>query len=164
MTAFLCARCGVTLTPELTALPTVPEPPDESARDAETRRAASTVPRGRYAIEAEPWGAPYVPHEDPDAMVPCQPRGNIRIVDDACLISAGPRHTIVAHPEDVPDLHPLPGWENSSGCCGPAGTDGPNRACACGNRLATLTADCYTSYEMHLDPVRVHPVEVGVDG
>ena len=59
----------------------------------------------------------------------------------------------------APGLQPLPGWANASGCCGPTGTDGLNRACACGARVATLAADCFGPYELHLDPVRVYPFD-----
>ncbi|MEV0428728.1 hypothetical protein [Micromonospora sp. NPDC050495] len=159
MTIFLCARCGEALTADLAALPAVPDAPDESQRDPETRRLPSTVPAGHYAVETEPWGGPYVPQDNQDDPKPCQPRGNCYCTDDGFVTSAGPRNTIVIHPDDAPTLRPLPNWENSSGCCGPAGYHGPNRACPCGNRLATLAADCYTPYELHLDPVRVTPVE-----
>ncbi|MCW3817382.1 hypothetical protein ONA91_23305 [Micromonospora sp. DR5-3] len=158
MTVFLCARCSVALTPDLAALPTVPDAPDEADRDPKTRRLPSTVPLGHYAVEPDPWGAPYIPQDDQNPE-PCQPRGNLMVIDDAFVISAGPRNTVVIHPDDAPALQPLPNWENSSGCCGPTGQHGPNRACPCGNQLATLAADCYTPYELHLDPVRVHPVE-----
>lgn len=79
--------------------------------------------------------------------------------EDGFVISAGPRNTVVVHPDDVPDLLPLPQWENSTGCCGPNGTEGPNRACPCGARIATLAADCFGPYEVHLDPVRTYPFD-----
>ncbi|MGW2863276.1 hypothetical protein [Streptomyces sp. NPDC001205] len=48
MTVFLCSKCGTAITPELAELAAVPEvSDDERDRDKETRRAPSTVPRGR---------------------------------------------------------------------------------------------------------------------
>ena len=32
-----------------------------------------------------------------------------------------------------------------SGCCGPAGSDGPNQVCRCGAEVGTLQDDCWTS-------------------
>ncbi|PWK70496.1 hypothetical protein BCL76_105451 [Streptomyces sp. CG 926] len=156
MTVFHCSACGHALTPDLTALPAVPTVPDlDLARPEGARKAPPTVPRGSYAIETEPWGAPFVPQEDQDDPVPSQPRGLCRAVGDhGFVISAGPRDTIVVHPEDASVLQPLPGWANSTGCCGPEGTEGPNRACPCGARIATLAADCTGPYELHLDPLR----------
>jgi hypothetical protein len=34
------------------------------------------------------------------------------------------------------------------GCCGSDGLDGPNRACACGNVVATEKSDCWTQPEV----------------
>lgn len=72
------------------------------------------------------------------------------------LISAGTRHTVLVHPDNATDLQPLPNWENSNGCCGPTGDEGLNRACPCGAPVATLAADCFGPYELHLDPVRTY--------
>ncbi|MGY4395622.1 hypothetical protein ACVWZA_000783 [Sphingomonas sp. UYAg733] len=32
-----------------------------------------------------------------------------------------------------------------NGCCGPAGSNGPNQKCQCGAEVGTLQADCWTS-------------------
>ncbi|MFE6335858.1 hypothetical protein ACFVOK_22035 [Streptomyces sp. NPDC057798] len=136
MTVFYCSKCGATLTPDLLALSAVPTVPGlEDARPRGARQAPPTVPQGYYAIEAEPWGAPFA-------------------VRDRCLGRV--HNTIVIHPDDAPALRPLPNWENGTGCCGPNGTEGPNRACVCGARVATLAADCFGPYELHLDPVRTY--------
>lgn len=158
MTVFYCSKCGVALTPDLVALDAVPDLPDESDRDRGTGLLSSTVPRGRWGVEPEPWGAPYVPHPDQENGR-TQPRGPLTIVQNVLMASAGPRGDIVVHPEDVPSLQPLPGNENGNGCCGPAGNQGRNRMCACGSRLATLAADCMGAYELHVDPVRVYPFD-----
>ncbi|MFJ5850867.1 hypothetical protein [Streptomyces sp. NPDC092903] len=157
MTVFYCSKCGIALTPDLTALSDVPIVPDlDSARPKGARQASPTVPRGHYAIEREPWGAPFVCQEDQDNPVPGYPRGPLMATEEGFVVSAGVRNTIVVHPDDAPGLQPLPGWENSTGCCGPNGTEGPNRACPCGVRIATLAADCSGPYELHLDPVRTY--------
>jgi hypothetical protein len=157
MTVFYCSKCGNALTPDLAALPTVPTVPGINvARPEGARQAPPTVPQGYYAIEPEPWGAPFVPQKDQDNPVPSQPRGLLRATPDGFVISVGARNTIVLHPDDASVLQPLPRWENSSGCCGPDGTEGLNRACPCGARIATLAADCSGPYELHLDPVRTY--------
>ncbi|MEV7612417.1 hypothetical protein [Streptomyces sp. NPDC089799] len=122
--------------------------------------AAATLPQGHYAIETEPWGAPYVPHPDQGYTGPRQPRGHWTVDQGVTVLSAGPRGNIVIHPEDAPALRPLPDWENSGGCCGPSGDSGLNRACPCGARVATLAADCFGPYELHLDAKRVHGHEL----
>lgn len=162
MTAFYCSRCRARLTPDLVELPAIPEVScDDEDRDPETRRAPSTLPRGHYAIEPEPWGAPYVPHPDQESVEVAQPRGLMTCVDGVLVVSAGQRNNIVIHPLDAAGLQPLPNGENSIGCCGPAGNSGLNRACACGAPVATLAADCYGPYELHLDPLHVDALDPG---
>ncbi|MFF0627184.1 hypothetical protein [Streptomyces sp. NPDC004296] len=63
---------------------------------------------------------------------------------------------MLVHPDAAAGLQPLPNWENSNGCCGPTGDEGLNRACPCGAPVATLAADCFGPYELHLDPVRTY--------
>ncbi|MGW7175764.1 hypothetical protein [Streptomyces xanthophaeus] len=156
-TVFLCSKCGTAITPELAELATVPDVShDDRDRDKETRRAPSTVPQGRYAIDPEPWGAPYVAQDDQEDPKPAQSRGLMVCGEDGFVISAGSRRTVLVHPEDAAGLRPLPGWKNSSGCCGPTGDKGLNRACPCGAPVATLAADCFGPHELHLDPVRTY--------
>jgi hypothetical protein len=160
MTVFYCTKCSTPLTPDLLALPQVPEitDPDEG-RDKKSRRAPSTVPRGHYAIDPEPWGAPFVPTDQPEQRNKPAGRALLRTWSPTPTISAGPRDTIVVHPDDAPQLQPFIQGTNHQGCCGPTGTGGPNLACACGSRLATLAADCIGPCELHLDPVRVYTWE-----
>ncbi|MFE3458553.1 hypothetical protein ACFXKD_13505 [Nocardiopsis aegyptia] len=164
MTVFLCSTCGTTITPELAELAAVPDVGANDDRDEETRRAQSTVPRGHYAIDPEPWGPPYVVQDDQEDPKPANPRGPVVSEvfmgsegGEVFLISAGTRHTVVVHPADAADLRIPPTGENSRGCCGPTGDEGLNRACTCGAPVATLAADCYGPYELHLDPVRTTP-------
>jgi hypothetical protein len=147
VTVYLCAKCSTELTPELRRLHAVPDVPADPDRTKGEVLAPSTVPRGYYAIEPEPWGAPYAPGRDPWSHA------------GGSCVSAGPRNTVVIHPEDAPLLQPLPGNGNGIGCCGPSGMYGPNRACPCGTVVATLTADCLGPYELHLDPVRVFALD-----
>ncbi|MFF8413977.1 hypothetical protein [Streptomyces omiyaensis] len=156
MTVFLCSKCGTAITPELAELAAVPDlAADERDRDEETGRAPSTIPRGRYAIDPEPWGAPYVVQEDQRNPRPAQARGYlVSRAEEGFVVSAGSRRTVLVHPDDAAGLQPLPDWKNSAGCCGPAGAQGLNRACPCGAPVATLAADCFGPYELHLDPVR----------
>ncbi|MFD8799964.1 hypothetical protein [Streptomyces atroolivaceus] len=157
MTVFLCSKCGTAITPELTELAAVPGvSDDERDRDKETRRAPSTVPQGHYAIDPEPWGPPYVVQDDQEDPKPAQSRGPVVCREEGFVISAGSRHTVLVHPDDAAGLQPLPNWENSSGCCGPTGDEGLNRACPCGAPVATLAADCFGPFELHLDPVRTY--------
>lgn len=163
MTIFHCSACGSALTRDLTALTAVPSVPGLGrARPRQARQAPPTVPRGRYAVESEPWGAPFVPQANQDDPVPSQPRGSVTAIGgDGWVVSAGPRDSVVVHPGEAPLLEPLPGWENSSGCCGPDGNSGPNRAWPCGARVATLAADCTGPYELHLDPGRIRAAPSG---
>ncbi|MDX2291007.1 MULTISPECIES: hypothetical protein [Streptomyces] len=157
MTVFLCAKCGTAITPELAELAAVPDlAVGERDRDKKTRLAPSTVPRGRYAIDPEPWGPPYVVQDDQKNPRPAQPRGPRIRREEGFVTSAGSRQTVLVHPDDATGLQPLPNGENSTGCCGPAGDEGLNRACPCGAPVATLAADCFGPYELHLDPVRTY--------
>ncbi|MFB6857418.1 hypothetical protein ACFCWV_33725 [Streptomyces sp. NPDC056341] len=157
MTVFLCSKCGTAITPELAELAAIPDVfDDERDRDKKTRRAPSTVPRGHYVIDPEPWGPPYVMQHDQDDPKPAQSRGPLVCREEGFVISAGSRQTVLLHPDDAAGLQPLPNWENSNGCCGPTGDEGLNRACPCGAPVATLAADCFGPCELHLDPVRTY--------
>ncbi|WP_329044916.1 hypothetical protein OG810_06225 [Streptomyces sp. NBC_01693] len=157
MTVFLCSRCGTAITPELAELAAVPDvSDDERDRDKEARQAPYTVPQGHYAIDPEPWGPPYVVQDNQEDPKPAQSRGPVVCREEGFVISAGSRHTVLVHPDDAASLQPLPSWENSSGCCGPTGDKGLNRAGPCGAPVATLAADCFGPFELHLDPVRTY--------
>jgi hypothetical protein len=41
------------------------------------------------------------------------------------------------------------------GCCGPSGSEGPNRVCGCGCEIGTERSDCIWPHAVYLDPVRV---------
>ncbi|KOG53735.1 hypothetical protein ADK76_26495 [Streptomyces griseoflavus] len=157
MAVFCCAKCGATLTPDLRALEAVPDvSTHEKDRDRKTGLAPSTVSPGHYAIDPEPWGAPFVAPGPDDRRGGDDDRALLMPPDMTGMISAGPRDTVIVHPDDVPGLRPADGLGKHHGCCGPLGTGGRNMACgACGTLVATLAADCMGPHELHLDPVRV---------
>lgn len=162
MTVFYCAKCGVALTRDLLALPSVPEVADpDHGRDPDSGRARSTVPCGRYAIDPGPWGAPFVPVGEFRRDVRGTGRELLR-ADSGITRSAGWRDSVVVHPDDVlPRLESFAFGTNWLGCCGPTGAHGPNLACMCGSRLATWAADCLGPNELHLDPIRVYAWDQG---
>lgn len=157
MTVFRCVRCNQPLTESLTLLspfPTRPEPMEQQI-------APSTVPRGCYAVDPEPFGAPFVPNDDLQEAVAAM--ANMTVVrDGAFLKSAGPRDTVALHPDDAVALHDSPEREPWIGCCGPSAMYGPNQLCACGNPVGTLVADCLMQNELHLDPRRIWAEEMRV--
>lgn len=154
MTVFYCMKCGAALTPELTALSVLPDVVgwDDVAADERARIGRSTIPQGFYAIDPEPWGAPFVPLGEGQRSR-TTPRTPLRPNLDT-MTADGPRNSVVLHPSDALDLQPFIDGRNNQGCCGPTGAFGPNLACRCGSRLATLAADCMGPCELHLDPVR----------
>src|SRR5262245_61355477 len=80
VTSFRCATCGAKLTAELAHLPSLPATSADVTRE-DGRRASSTVPRGHFGIEPEPWGAPYVPHPDQEHGGVAQRRGSMYVCD-----------------------------------------------------------------------------------
>ncbi len=68
MTLFACRECDKERTGTLHVLSAVPEAPapNPDPVTAEDRRAPATMPRGRYAVETEPWGPSLVPAETED--------------------------------------------------------------------------------------------------
>ncbi|MEU7204465.1 hypothetical protein [Streptomyces sp. NPDC045470] len=164
MTVFFCAKCGNTLTPDLRRLPAVPDvSTHDKDRDRRTGLAASTVPPGHYAIDPEPWGAPFEPAGPGRGRV-MNDRALLMPPGMADLVSAGPRNTVIVHPDDTPDLRQVAVPAGHHGCCGPLGTSGRNMACTCGTLVATLAADCMGPHELHLDPVRVYGYDEGASG
>jgi hypothetical protein len=46
----------------------------------------------------------------------------------------------------LPTVLPSPDMMRGMGCCGPDGTNGPNRLCTCGAEIGTEISDCWTSW------------------
>ncbi|MFG3491531.1 hypothetical protein [Streptomyces sp. NPDC047972] len=161
MTVFLCAKCGTALTPDLRRLPDVPDVSTHEKDRGGNRLAPSTVPRGCYAVDPEPWGAPFTTAEAGATAVRAG-RALLMPPDLTGTVPAGPRDSVIVHPEDVPTLRLSGSLGVHHGCCGPLGTGGRNMSCACGARVATLAADCMGPYELHLDPLRTYGLAAGV--
>ncbi|GAA1231411.1 hypothetical protein GCM10009665_22180 [Kitasatospora nipponensis] len=157
MTVFVCSACGLAITGPLTELTEMPaRPGDQGYRKADgSRRATATMPLGFFAREPEPWGAPLVPTDECREVFP----GGPCLGDpdgDRFLVSAGPRNTVVLHPDDARGLRKdTDCTRHSSGCCGLHGHAGMNRQCPCGAHVGTLINDCNTAYELHLEPTQV---------
>jgi hypothetical protein len=160
-----CAACGVRLTEPLRLLPELPPRPESDGRKGSdgSRHAPPTVPRGAYAVDPEPCGAPYVPHPDPEWCDAANP-GNACLGDPdgpGFLVSAGPRGTSVTHPEDTRAYLSGDPAVTEFGCCGPPGREGPNEPCGgCGAVGATLYADCSGAYETDFLPGAVRVTAV----
>ena len=86
-------------------------------------------------------------HED---ATPLQKRSGEQIVQVGTRVysRAG---AIVVHPEDVIRDAIVSAGEDY-GCCGSDGTTGLNRACLCGQMVATEWSDCWTPAELSFDP------------
>ncbi|WP_330459991.1 hypothetical protein OIB37_25840 [Streptomyces sp. NBC_00820] len=188
MNVLVCAACGHHLTEPLRPLPElpprpadgltvdvpvapdgltvdVPVDPDGPADDVPVApdgasHAPSTVPRGAYAVDPEPCGAPFVPYPDPERVESAVPGGRGGAPDGpGRLVSAGPRDTLVVHPEDSAAFLARDPASRGTGCCGESGTEGPNRVCGgCGAPVATLFSECYGPYEIHFLPDAVRTV------
>ncbi|NUP37243.1 MAG: hypothetical protein HOY76_09575 [Streptomyces sp.] len=159
MNVLVCAACGRRLSEPLCLLPELPERPPRDGRKGPDglRHAPPTMPSGTYAVDPEPSGAPYVPHPDPEWMGEALP-GTVVLDPDGpgCLISAGPRDTLVVNPEDTRGLLASDDALQGFGCCGPPGREGPNFVCpGCRAEVATLFADCSGPYETHFLPAAV---------
>jgi hypothetical protein len=125
VSVFACVSCGAALTPRLTFAAPSTEP--ESA----------TVDPGGFFVDPEPRSRTY------DGRT-------------GALIDVASTHCIVVNPTDVVDAR----WHRDdgswSGCCGPGDDPRENLLCGhCGSPIGTLLADCYTSFEVRLEPARV---------
>ncbi|MFI7412444.1 hypothetical protein ACIBU0_27615 [Streptomyces sp. NPDC049627] len=154
----LCTACGHRLTEPLRRLPELPERPARDPRNSNpdgSRHAPPTVPRGTYAVDPQPSGAPYVPEPDWDTWMGTQ---GAFAYNGEQLVPAGPRDTLVVHPEDtLGRLSPRRDMQDP-GCCGRHGREGPDQLCgSCGTPVATELSECYGPYETHFlpDAVRV---------
>ena len=78
------------------------------------------------------------------------PRGHYWIADDSHT-DAIKGHVLV-HVDDCLNMKDHPDSRRHNGCCGEDGCDGPNRICRCGQEVATLVSDCWTSLYLHFEP------------
>lgn len=113
--------------------------------DAPADRSA-VVPRvrqGTFARDPEPFGPLLEPSPD----------------DPRLMVAAGPRETVLIHPDDARGLRPHPDRSRRNGCCRLDGLDGPNLVCArCGAEIATEVSDCWvTWHDLRLQPAAITP-------
>jgi hypothetical protein len=150
----VCAACGRRLSEPLRLLPELPERPEyDGLKNPDgSRHAPSTVRRGTYTVDPEPCGVPYVPHPDPES----DEHGSATdcyLLNGEILVSAGPRDTLVVHPEDTRGHLAHNPASTEFGCCGAPGREGPNQVCGgCGAVVATRFSECYGRYETHFLP------------
>lgn len=107
------------------------------------------------------WKAP-----EEDQQSPVAKGRLIRLAKDAVPVSRG-QEVVAIHvysPEGAISVHPemairanLKSTGSDHGCCGSSGTDGPNRACICGNIVGTEWSDCWTQAEIRFLPDAVAP-------
>lgn len=86
----------------------------------------------------------------------------LRWVDDDDRVvrelEASPAGALAINPADLlPEVLESCGFD--SGCCGSDGMDGPNRACLCGNLVATEWSDCWTVHEVRFIPDAVSELD-----
>jgi hypothetical protein len=125
MVRLACGRCGAVLTLDW-------EWGSPEQRDLKAAAGSSPVPEGLLIPLAED-------------RVPIREGG--RQVDH--LYS--PEGAVAANPSSlVPGALASSGIDN--GCCGSDGMDGPNRACLCGQVVATQWSDCWTWAEIRFLP------------
>jgi hypothetical protein len=81
------------------------------------------------------------------------PRGYFWIAHD--LATNALTGHIVINLNDQLNLTSHPDPRRNNGCCGKDGCDGPNLLCSCGVDLATERSDCWTSFYIHFEPLKV---------
>jgi hypothetical protein len=114
---------------------------------------------GTFAVDPEPYGAPYRPWVEvgPDEAAA---RG---IHAPVFSLSYGPAGAVVGAPGDVRATILNPDRRGGA-CCGLAGGDGPNMTCeTCGLPVATRIDDCSLWEAVWLDPRAVRRVAVPGD-
>jgi hypothetical protein len=137
MTAFACGTCGATVTADLVEVPF----PEDAETHEDNAAPEPRVRRGTFALAPDPFGPPYEPSpHSPQIHVP-----------------AGPRATVLVHPDDVQNLSRHPDPSRLNGCCHLDGLDGPNLVCTgCGAEIATEQSDCWVSWhDLRLQPQAV---------
>ncbi|MBL3671498.1 hypothetical protein JL475_37595 [Streptomyces sp. M2CJ-2] len=153
MFVFVCAGCGARLTIPLSR---VALPVHAHQRYGNGIQLPVLMESGTFAVEPEPWGAPWRRWEeiDPDEATA---RG---IHAPLYALSDGAPGTIVVAPGDIRGTVLVP-EEGSGYCCGLDWGDGPNLACeACGLPVASRIDDCSLWQAVWLAPDAVHRLPV----
>ena len=126
---FACRSCGTVLTGPLRRL--------DDAAALGIKELDPLVPAGRYW----PVSAGHLPSTSSEGVV-VDFTGHFAVRSED-LICVG----------DHPDLRR---W---IGCCGPSGTNGPNRVCSCGQAVGTERSDCMWPAAVYLDPTGVRVMQ-----
>ncbi|QGQ18008.1 hypothetical protein GC089_00420 [Cellulomonas sp. JZ18] len=136
MTHLLCRACGARLTGELRP---VTDADRAAAPPVRPEEPAPSVPVGTFAVDPEPFGAPYVPG----------PGGH--------RVPGGPAGCVVLHPAESLAVRRHHDGYRLAGCCARDGMQGPNLLCdACGAEVGTLRDDCWVAESgVWLDPQAV---------
>ena len=122
-----CRKCGRALTAPVEFVAVADAHPD----GVKWRDEASPTPRGRALVSHEPFGRSLQGPPNPLEFTP----------------------QVWMH---LDDLLEVVGWTKDvvrlSGCCGPSGSDGPNRTCECRRHVGTSMHDCWTPAMFVPDP------------
>jgi hypothetical protein len=134
VTIFTCRSCGAVVTGDLAVMAMPADAPNGE-------EAVPRMPLGRFAVNPNSYGPPYVPTSS----------------DSRVRVSGGPQGTIVVNPGDVLGLVLHPDRRRRNGCCRLDGLDGPNLVCeSCGSEIATEQSDCWVSWhDVRLEPAAV---------
>jgi hypothetical protein len=125
--ALVCTACGA----PLTRLLAVRSGRDPNVRAPEFRARQPLTPEGQAFKAYEPIERSY--GKEPS------------------LLEFTPQYWL--NPADVSDAVRMTQWiKRLGGCCGEAGTQGPNQICGCGAFVGTLRADCWSPHVFIPDP------------
>ncbi|MFJ8747501.1 hypothetical protein ACIRL2_50265 [Embleya sp. NPDC127516] len=153
MFVFVCAGCGSELTIPLSP---VELPAHAHQKYGNAIQLPVLMESGTFAVEPEPWGAPWRRWEDIDPDEAAA-RG---IHAPLHALSDGAPGTVIIAPGDTRGTVLVPHAAGGH-CCGLDWGDGPNMACeACGLPVASRIDDCSLWQAVWLAPDAVHRLPV----
>ncbi|MFI9253814.1 hypothetical protein [Streptomyces sp. NPDC053069] len=145
---FVCAGCGAELTVPLARVAL----PVGARQSVGHEMLPALMESGTYAVDPQPWGAPWRRWEDLGA----QEAADRGVFAPVPALSFGPPGSVVLAPGDVRGTVLVP-ERCGDGCLGLDGSGGPNLACAdCGRPVATRIDDCCYWQTVRLHPAAVH--------
>ncbi|MEE1754678.1 hypothetical protein [Streptomyces sp. SP18CS02] len=156
MFVFVCAGCDAELTAPLSQ---VALPVHAHQQYGNGLQLPVLMEPGTFAVEPEPWGPPWRRPEEtgPDEAAAHGVHGPVH------ALSGGVPGPIVIAPGDTRGAVLIP-EKRGGACCGLAGGDGPNMACAaCGLPVASRIDDCSLWQAVWLAPGAVRPLPVEAD-
>ncbi|MEQ9315637.1 MAG: hypothetical protein RLN72_07280 [Henriciella sp.] len=74
----------------------------------------------------------------------------------ACPNLLYPNYVFMSTESLAEEVADTPYKDRLNGHCGPAGLDGPNKVCKCGNHIGAESRDCWTSWEFKVDPTATY--------